>query len=62
MIDIPFNFKDVYKRRKILTVRRGLVISLISISDLKIMKRKSGRPQDLSDVKVLERIESIGKD
>jgi len=40
----------------------GLQIPLVSIDDLKGIKRASGRKQDIADIEVLEEFERMLKD
>jgi hypothetical protein len=47
------NFSGCYSRR-VLATWDGVVVSLISRDDLIVIKRASGRPQDLLDVETLE--------
>ncbi len=54
------SFSQCYKRRK-RTKLGGSWISLIHLSDLKINKKNTGRPEDLFDVKKLELIERNAK-
>lgn len=55
-IIITHNVADL----KIISLRAGLAkVRVLSITDLIIMKRAAGRPQDLEDVKMLESI--LGK-
>ncbi len=55
MMSIPgVNFQTAWARREIIELE-GLVIPFISKMDLIRSKRKSGRPQDLIDVKNLEK-------
>ncbi len=49
----PVAFGKAYRRKKFF--KSGKVsISTIAVRDLMIMKKKAGRPQDLSDVAILE--------
>ncbi len=46
-----FNFRDEYIARRNLTIDlAGSPIQLLPLPDLIVMKRASGRPQDLEDV------------
>jgi molybdenum cofactor biosynthesis enzyme MoaA len=62
IVDLPFSFKEIYKRKKVVRIREDLSIKVISLKDLKRMKRKASRPKDLADVDALERMEKIEKD
>ncbi len=53
-------FQDCYKRRKKMRIG-GKLLSVIHLDDLKLNKLKSGRPEDLFDVKKLELIERNAK-
>jgi hypothetical protein len=63
LIDIfvyePIKFESAHKGRKVFSAKK-IRIPAISIADLKRLKRLSGRPQDLADVKVLEELEKMG--
>ena len=48
------DFNDCYKKREVIHID-GINISLISFKDLLKNKRAAGRPQDIADVKKLER-------
>jgi len=54
----PIKFNRAYKERKIINAK-GLKIPIVSLKHLKELKRLSGRPQDLSDIKALEEIERL---
>ena len=49
------NFKNCYKRRKIITVD-GIKISIISVDDLLKNKAASGREKDIADLRNIEGI------
>ncbi|HQO40395.1 MAG TPA: hypothetical protein PK986_07995 [Spirochaetota bacterium] len=51
----PLNFDDAYKR-KVSRVYRDSEIDIVSIDDLIIMKKFSSRSQDLSDIKMLNKL------
>ncbi len=53
-------FQDCYKRKKKMRLG-GIKLNVIHLNDLKVNKIKSGRPEDLRDVKKLESIEHNGK-
>jgi len=55
MIEIPFNFDQVYPDRNELSYE-NTVIPLIPLDELIAMKEKAGRPQDMSDVYHLRKI------
>jgi hypothetical protein len=48
-------FEDCYARR-VITAWEAVPVSVISVEDLIHVKRSSGRPQDMVDVDVLERL------
>jgi hypothetical protein len=54
------DFVSAYAARKVADIS-GLAIPLISLPDLIIAKRTSGREQDLRDVAGLERVEDGGE-
>ncbi|MHA1803056.1 MAG: DUF6036 family nucleotidyltransferase [Promethearchaeota archaeon] len=51
----PLNFDQAFEKR-IKKKVEDIEIYLISLDDLIIMKKKAGRKQDLSDVKLLEKL------
>jgi len=60
-IYMPFDFQDIYQRRK--ELRLGdIVIPLVPIDVLIGMKEKTGRPQDRADVFYLKKIVEEWKD
>jgi len=54
-VEIPFDFKEVYKQRKKMKFE-DIVIPIIPIKTLIEMKEKSGRPQDRADVFYLKKL------
>jgi hypothetical protein len=56
----PIDFEKAYKKKEIAKAGR-VKIPVISIKDLKEMKKIAGRPQDLADIKALEEIERFGR-
>jgi hypothetical protein len=54
------DFEECYTRR-VRTSRQGFTISVISLEDLIVNKKKAGRPQDLVDVKKLEKFQKEKK-
>jgi hypothetical protein len=50
------SFEEAYARR-IETEWAGLLVSVVALADLLAAKRAAGRPQDIADVEVLERIQ-----
>jgi len=56
----PMKFAVASKDRKVFNAK-GIRIPVISITNLKKLKRLSGRPQDLADAKALEEIEKRGR-
>jgi hypothetical protein len=60
-VDVPFDFDEVYKRRK--KVRfENTIVSVVPIEELINMKKKSNRPQDKADIFYLEKILKGWKD
>lgn len=57
-IDNPIKFMELYKRRETLNVS-GLKISLISLDDLILLKKKANRKQDISDIEALRKAKKI---
>ena len=54
-IEDPIPFKKVYLQKKNIKIQ-GVNIPLISIEQLRLLKRKAGRPQDIIDLKQLNEI------
>ncbi|HEX7152752.1 MAG TPA: hypothetical protein VF618_14775 [Thermoanaerobaculia bacterium] len=52
------DFESLWGRAKLLRLD-DVMVSVASISDLIEMKQRAGRPQDLSDIEALKRVESI---
>jgi hypothetical protein len=60
-VEIPFNFEEVYKKRKKIKFE-DTIIPVIPIKELIEMKEKSNRPQDIADVYYLRKIMEQWKD
>lgn len=60
-VESPFNFEDVYKKRKDLTFE-DTTIPVVPIKTLVEMKQGSDRPQDRADIYYLKRIEKDWED
>ena len=60
-VEIPFNFEEVYKKRKKIKFE-DTIIPVIPIKELIEMKEKSNRPQDIADVYYLRKIMKQWKD
>lgn len=58
-IDSPTDFEQFNRRSQTKTID-GHTVRICSIEDLIAMKEKAGRPQDLSDVQTLKRIQAMG--
>lgn len=54
----PLNFNVAQTHKKTLTVR-NIKVPLVSIDDLICMKQTSGRPVDISDIKMLKKAKKI---
>ncbi|MFH1336310.1 MAG: hypothetical protein ABII96_07305 [Candidatus Zixiibacteriota bacterium] len=54
-LENPIDFKKAFARKHIIRAA-GIEVPLISTEHLKLIKRQSGRKQDLSDIEALERI------
>ncbi len=59
MIYHPLQFEDCFERRKSIYVR-GKQIPLASVQDLLSLKKIAGRPKDLRDITILERMVKNG--
>jgi predicted nucleotidyltransferase len=55
LADSPIAFEDLYRRAKLITLDE-LTLRIASIPDLILLKRISGRPEDLSDIAELEKM------
>jgi predicted nucleotidyltransferase len=55
MVDILIT-EDLDELKVVTRDALGLRLRLVSIDDLIVLKRKSGRPQDIEDVKALEKL------
>jgi len=60
-VEIPFDFDEVYKRRKRIGFE-NTIIPVLPIKELIEMKEQTGRPQDRADVFYLKRIMEDWKD
>ncbi len=60
-IDEPIDFEKSYSKKNIV-MADGLGIPLVSLDDLKKLKRMSGRSQDIADIKALDELEKLIKD
>jgi len=58
LVEPVVNFDEAYKRKKIVTINK-VAIPLISISDLKKLKKDAGRPKDLEDIASLQKLEFL---
>jgi len=56
LAESPVAFEDLYERAKLISVD-GMSLRIASIPDLIALKRQSGRPEDLSDIAELEKID-----
>lgn len=61
VIDQPLDFAESEKRMETRTVG-AVTVRLVSQGDLEIMKKKSGRPQDIADLKMLREAAKIPGD
>ena len=41
---------------------KGITIPVVSISHLKMLKKASGRPQDIADIEAIESLENMEKE
>jgi predicted nucleotidyltransferase len=55
LADSPIAFDDLYRRSKLVSLNE-MTLRIASIPDLIVLKRLSGRPEDLSDIAELEKI------
>lgn len=55
LAESPIAFEDLYRRAKLISLDE-MTLRVASIPDLIVMKRLSGRPEDLSDIAELEKI------
>jgi predicted nucleotidyltransferase len=55
LAESPIVFEDLYRRAKIITLDK-MTLHVASIPDLIVLKRLSGRPEDLADIAELEKI------
>jgi hypothetical protein len=55
----PFDFATEYAQAKMYPMTSGLLVPIVSLSQLISMKREAARPQDLIDIDKLGRIQGI---
>jgi len=55
LAESPIEFEDLYQRAKLISLDE-MTLRIASIPDLIVLKRLSGRPEDLSDIAELEKI------
>lgn len=55
LAESPIAFEDLYRRAKLVSLDE-MTLRVASIPDLIVLKRLSGRPEDLRDVAELEKI------
>ncbi len=58
IIDYPLEFEEIMERARLLQVE-DVNVPILSIDDLILLKRSSGREQDLSDAALLEEAKKI---
>jgi len=58
VLDHPLDFEAVYRRIEFVRAG-GILLPLVSLRDLMRLKEHSGRPQDLSDLEALRRVERM---
>ena len=56
LIDTPVSYQNA---KKVIYRAKGVAIPTLGIDDLKKLKRKAARPQDLADIRSLEDVERI---
>jgi predicted nucleotidyltransferase len=56
LAESPIAFEDLYQRAKLISLDE-MTLRIASIPDLIVLKRLSGRPEDLSDIAELEKID-----
>jgi predicted nucleotidyltransferase len=56
LAESPIAFEDLYQRAKLISLDE-MTLRVVSIPDLIVLKRLSGRPEDLSDIAELEKID-----
>lgn len=61
VIDPVVAFKDAFKNKKIV-MTSNIKIPVVSVADLKKLKKAVGRPQDLEDIASLDKIMTLGKE
>ena len=54
----PIDFDRVYRNRKTVTAA-GIAMPLVSLNDLKKLKKASGRSQDLADLESIKELEKL---
>lgn len=57
-LENPIDFQKAYANKNIIEVS-AVDIPLVSLHDLQLIKKKSGRKQDMSDIEALKRIEKV---
>lgn len=60
-LESPFPFAEAAARATVVELS-GVKIPVAAVEDLKAMKRKAARPQDLEDIRALEALEDDGDD
>lgn len=60
-VEEPFAFDEAYARA-LRVALDGVTVTVASLDDLVLMKRRAGRPKDLADVAALEAIRRWGTD
>lgn len=55
LAESPIAFEDLYQRAKVISLDE-MTLRIASIPDLIVLKRLSGRPEDLSDIAELEKL------
>jgi hypothetical protein len=59
-VDEPFEFDEEYQRALLKPLHSSIPVHFVSLATLIEMKRRAGRPQDLSDIEQLTN--SLGRD
>ena len=55
----PIDFEEAFKKKRVITMGNEFTITLISLDDLIVLKKASGRPRDLEDIKHLKRVSGL---
>jgi len=58
LLDHPLDFNSAYEKKTVKNIE-DIEVYLVSVDDLILMKRKSGRPQDTSDIDMLNRLRTF---